>query len=66
MLRILHRATTPSPDRHGGHALGHGWDPHHVGGTFVLTERAHAGAFELNGFLRNSSSPLDSIEQSME
>jgi hypothetical protein len=33
------------------YALSHGWDPRHIGGTFVLTERVHAAAFELNGFL---------------
>jgi hypothetical protein len=30
---------------------GHGWQADAVGGKFVLTEREHAEAFELEGFL---------------
>ncbi|MEU0093679.1 hypothetical protein [Kribbella sp. NPDC006257] len=33
------------------YALGHGWQADAVGGKFVLTEREHAEAFELEGFL---------------
>ncbi|WP_207709933.1 hypothetical protein [Actinomadura macrotermitis] len=33
------------------HGLAHGWEPDAVGGTFVLTEREHAAAWELAGFL---------------
>jgi hypothetical protein len=33
------------------YALGHGWEADAVGGRFVLTERGHGEAFELDGFL---------------
>jgi hypothetical protein len=33
------------------YALASGWDPDLVGGTFFLSEREHASAFELAGFL---------------
>lgn len=33
------------------YALVHGWEPDHVGGKFLLTEKKHAGMFELADFL---------------
>ena len=33
------------------YALERGWDPAATGGPFLLTERDHASAFELDGFL---------------
>lgn len=33
------------------YGLAHGWEADAVGGRFVLTEREHGGAFELEAFL---------------
>jgi hypothetical protein len=33
------------------YGLAHGWVADAIGGTFLLTEREHAAAFELTGFL---------------